>query len=139
MTCLRLSAERVGLGVFRACRVGLVALAVSWLWVSAAAMAQTAVAPAPVIASAVAPPMALPLAPVVGMTMQEYQGLNCMAFGSFTAFGVYVYSDVILEALTGAFVNPLLLVPVMATGFAAGCGVGSTMSPGLLWIVNQFR
>jgi hypothetical protein len=30
--------------------------------------------------------------------------------------------------------NPVLLVPVLATGFAVGCGVGATASPAFLWI-----
>ena len=73
------------------------------------------------------------------MTLQEYQGLNCIAFGLATAAGVYVYSDVIVEVLTGMSVSAYLLLPVLATGFAAGCSVGSTMSPGLLWIYSRFR
>jgi hypothetical protein len=35
-------------------------------------------------------------------------------------------------------VNPLLLIPVVATGFAVGCGVGGTMSPGLYWIATRY-
>ena len=52
--------------------------------------------------------------------------------GLVTLFGV-VYSDAITFAATGAF-NPVLLIPVMATGFAVGCGVGATVSPAFLWI-----
>lgn len=71
--------------------------------------------------------------------MQEIQGLSCMALGTLSSLSVYLYSDVLTEALTGTAVNPVLLIPVLATGFAAGCGVGSTMSPGLHWIFNRFR
>lgn len=78
-------------------------------------------------------------APSAAMTIQEYQGLSCLALGLITTFGVFIYSDVITEALTGAVVNPVLLIPVMALGFASGCSVGSTMSPGLLWISQRFR
>jgi peptidoglycan biosynthesis protein MviN/MurJ (putative lipid II flippase) len=46
---------------------------------------------------------------------------------------------VIVEALTNMSVNAYLLIPVLATGFAAGCSVGSTMSPGLLWIYSRLR
>ena len=80
-----------------------------------------------------------PLVPPNGMTLQEYQGLACLTMASITAAGVYVYSDIILEVLTGTTTNPVLLIPVIATGFAAGCSVGSTMSPAFLWIANQFR
>ena len=73
------------------------------------------------------------------MTVQEYQGLSCMILGTLTTLGVYLYSDVLTEALTGAAVNPVLLIPVMALGFASGCSVGSTMSPAFLWLSNQFR
>jgi len=86
-----------------------------------------------------AAPSAGPTLPLpADMTLQEYQGLNCIAFGLTAAAGVYVYSDVIVEVLTGMSVNAYLLLPVLATGFAAGCSVGSTMSPGLLWIYSRF-
>lgn len=80
-----------------------------------------------------------PLVPPAGMTIQAYQGVSCIALGLVTTFGVFIYSDVITEALTGAVVNPVLLIPVMALGFASGCSVGSTMSPGLLWLSQQFH
>jgi len=80
-----------------------------------------------------------PLVPPAGMTIQAYQGVSCIALGLVTTFGVFIYSDVITEALTGAVANPVLLIPVMALGFASGCSVGSTMSPGLLWLSQQFH
>jgi hypothetical protein len=72
------------------------------------------------------------------MTMAEYQGLGCLLGGTVATTGVFVYSDIITIAATGV-VNPLLLVPVMATGFAVGCSVAATVSPGLLWIGRTLR
>jgi hypothetical protein len=69
----------------------------------------------------------------MGMTMPEYQGWGCLVGGTSGATGVFVYSDAITFAATGAL-NPVLLIPVMATGFAVGCGVGATVSPAFLWI-----
>ena len=76
-----------------------------------------------------------PPAPVValGMTLPEYQGWGCLVGGTVAATGVFAYSDVITVAATG-MLNPVLLVPVLATGFAVGCGVGATASPAFLWI-----
>ena len=76
-----------------------------------------------------------PPAPAValGMTLPEYQGWGCLIGGGIAATGVFVYSDAITVAATG-MVNPVLLIPVMATGFAVGCGVGATGSPAFLWL-----
>ena len=73
----------------------------------------------------------------MGMTLPEYQGLGCLAGGVAGAAGVFVYSDVIIVAATGAF-NPLLLVPSMATGLAVGCSVGAMMSPAFIWVSRGF-
>ena len=77
--------------------------------------------------------------PPVPMTTQAYQGLSCIVVGTLTTVGVYIYSDVITEILSGMAVNPVLLIPVMAVGFASGCSVGSTMGPGVQWIAQQFQ
>jgi hypothetical protein len=79
-------------------------------------------------------PAATPM-PIVGlgMTLPEYQGMGCLTAGVIAATGVFIYSDVITAAVSGV-VNPVLLIPVVATGFAVGCGVGATLSPGFLWI-----
>jgi len=88
--------------------------------VTVPSMAQTALpVPAPTVA--------------LGMTLPEYQGWGCLVGGTSGASGVFVYSDAITVAATGAL-NPVLLIPVMATGFAVGCGVGATVSPAFLWI-----
>jgi len=44
------------------------------------------------------------------------------------AFGVFYYSDVLAVAATGV-TNPLLLVPLVATGFIGGCSVGANAAP----------
>src|SRR4051812_39644731 len=58
-----------------------------------------------------------------GMPLQEWQGLSCLWGGVLAGVGVFSYSDVLTYATTG-MVNPLLLVPLVATGFVAGCSVG---------------
>ena len=63
------------------------------------------------------------------MTLPEYQALGCLIGGIIGATGVYAYSDVVAVAITGVVTNPVLLIPVMATGLAVGCAVGSTVSP----------
>ena len=84
-------------------------------------------AAAPAAAAAKAPPES-------GMTgVQAVGGMNCLIFGSLTAAGVYVYSDVLMLAVTG-YVQPALLLPTMAAGFAMGCTVGNTMTPGLMYL-----
>ena len=103
-------------------RVRVVAGAVAGLIAVAAARADTAQpAPAPM--------------PIVGlgMTMPEYQGLGCMLGGTTAGAGAFAYSDIITAAATG-MVNPVLLLPVVATGFAVGCSVGAAASPLFLWI-----
>ena len=93
------------------------------------------------IASKLAAPQSAPPSAPRGapMTTQAYQGRSCIVLGTLTTIGVYIYSDVITEVLTGAVVNAVLLIPVMALGFASGCSVGSTMGPGVQWIVQQFQ
>ena len=73
-----------------------------------------------------------------GMAVQEWQGLSCIGTGTLASLGVFVYSDVLTVALTGVAANPLLLVPLLATGFALGCTAGANMGPGLLWAYRQF-
>src|SRR5262245_8345094 len=71
-----------------------------------------------------------------GIAMVEWQGLSYFWTGVLAAAGVFYYSDVLTAAATGA-VNPLLLVPIMATGFVAGCSVGSTSAAGVSWILQK--
>lgn len=91
----------------------------------------------PAAAQTAQPPQ--PGLPVVGlgMTMPEYQGWGCLLGGTAGASGVFVYSDVIAVAATGVL-NPALLIPVMATGFAVGCSVGAMASPAFLWLGRTF-
>jgi hypothetical protein len=79
--------------------------------------------------------------PVVaaGMTLPEYQGVSCLTGGLVGAAGVYGYSDIIAIAATGMAASPALLVPVMATGLAIGCSVGSMMSPAFLVLGKVFH
>lgn len=68
-----------------------------------------------------------------GITYPEFQGLGCLIGGTIVAISAATYA----EAVTVGATTPLV-VPVMAAGFVAGCGVGSIMSPGLWWIYRQF-
>jgi len=69
------------------------------------------------------------------LTMQEFQGLSCLTFGAGAALGSLAYAELLATATAG--VTAPLLVPVMATAFVAGCGVGAVLSPGLLWIYRR--
>jgi len=70
-----------------------------------------------------------------GMSMAEWQGVSCLWGGSLAGLGVYYYSDVLAVAATGV-TNPLLLVPLLATGFLGGCSVGANGAPGLYWLFH---
>jgi hypothetical protein len=72
------------------------------------------------------------------MPIQDWQSLSCLWGGVLGGLGVFYYSDVLTVATTGA-TNPLLLVPLVATGFLGGCSVGSNLAPGLLWIYRHAR
>jgi len=67
------------------------------------------------------------------MPIQNWQGLGCLYGGFLASAGVVYYQDVLVVALSGA-VNPLLLVPLVATGFSVGCSVGYNSAPGLVWL-----
>jgi len=71
-----------------------------------------------------------------GMAMAEWQGVSCLWGGGLGALGVFYYSDVLAVAATGV-TNPLLLVPLVATGFIGGCSVGANAAPGLIWLLRQ--
>ena len=70
------------------------------------------------------------------MTIAEYQGLSCIAVGIVTGIGTLGYLDPIAAAATSV-ASPLLLVPVVAAGFAVGCSVGATLSPAFLWFYRR--
>ena len=98
-----------------------------------AGMAMIAATATPSVAQPAAAPPAAPFPLVAGgLTLPEYQGLGCLTGGILAAAGVYAYSDAISLAVTGMVANPMLLIPVMATGLAVGCSVGSMMSPAFL-------
>ena len=79
-----------------------------------------------------------PLAPAgTPMTMAEFQGLSCAALGAATGLAALAYLDPITVAAAGTFSTPLLLIPVVAAGFAVGCSVGATVSPALAWAYRQ--
>ena len=72
------------------------------------------------------------------MTLAEYQGLSCVTAGAITGIATLGYLDPIAAATTG-LASPLLLVPVVAAGFAVGCSVGATLSPAFLWFYRRSR
>src|SRR5947207_9520415 len=94
----------------------------------------SSLAPSPALAQQAPTPPA-PGGPF-GMSMPEWQGLSCLWGGSLGAMGVFYYSDVLAVAATGV-TNPLLLVPLIATGFLGGCSVGANGAPGLVWLFGR--
>jgi hypothetical protein len=69
------------------------------------------------------------------MTVQEKQGYGCLWAGAMGAVAAYVYSDIIAIAVSGT-VAPGLLIPVLASGFAVACGVGSQATPAVLHMLG---
>jgi len=67
---------------------------------------------------------------------QAAAGANCLLFGLAAAGGVYIYADVITLAATGTL-NPALLIPSMAAGFVAGCGVGNILTPLITYTIGR--
>ena len=102
-----------------------IALCVATLTLPQSALAQTT----PLVAS---PPAIGP----DGMSMSEWQGVSCLWAGVLGSAAVFYYSDVLTVAATGS-TNPLLLVPLVATGFLGGCSDGANGSPGLTWLYRQ--
>jgi uncharacterized membrane protein YeaQ/YmgE (transglycosylase-associated protein family) len=74
--------------------------------------------------------------PQATMTLQEKQGFGCLYAGILGVVGAYVYADIIAIAVSG-MLNPSLLVPVLASGFAVACGVGSQATPALLRMFSR--
>jgi hypothetical protein len=70
------------------------------------------------------------------MTIQEWQGVSCLWGGLVGGAGVFYYSDVLTAAVSGV-TNPLLLVPLVATGFLGGCSVGANGAPGMTWLYRH--
>ncbi len=70
------------------------------------------------------------------MPIQAWQGVSCLYGGIIAGAGVFYYSDVLTVAVSGS-TNPLLLVPLVATGFIGGCTVGANAAPGLVWLYRS--
>ena len=94
----------------------------------------TSFAASPALAQQAPAPQSTPAGPF-GMSMPEWQGVSCMWGGSLAGLGVFYYSDVLAVAATGV-TNPLLLVPLVATGFLGGCSFGANAAPGLFWLFH---
>jgi len=94
----------------------------------------TSLAASPALAQQAPAPQSTPAGPF-GMSMPEWQGVSCMWGGSLAGLGVFYYSDVLAVAATGV-TNPLLLVPLVATGFLGGCSFGANAAPGLFWLFH---
>jgi hypothetical protein len=95
-----------------------------------------AILAAPSAAAAQSAPSQLPADTPPQMTVQEKQAFGCLYAGVLGAVAAYVYSDIIAVAVSGAL-NPGLLIPVLASGFAVACGVGSQASPAILRMVGE--
>ncbi len=63
--------------------------------------------------------------------------MACLIGGAAAMVGVATYSELIAAATGGVSVP--VIVPLVAAGFAAGCGVASTAAPGLLWIYRRIH
>ena len=98
-------------------------------------LAVSFVATAPAMAQQAPAPQATPAGPF-GMSIPEWQGVSCLWGVSLAGLGVFYYSDVLAVAATGA-TNPLLLIPLLATGFLGGCSVGANAAPGLVWLFGR--
>jgi hypothetical protein len=94
----------------------------------------TSLAASPALAQQAPAPQSTPAGPF-GMSMPEWQGVSCLWGGSLAGLGVFYYSDVLAVAATGV-TNPLLLVPLVATGFLGGCSFGANAAPGLFWLFH---
>lgn len=95
-----------------------------------------AVAATLLMASTAAVPAAEAPAAAMPTSSQAAAGVNCLLFGALGAAAVFVYADVITVAVTGA-INPTLLIPSMAAGFVAGCGVGNTLTPLIVYALGK--
>ena len=91
-------------------------------------------AASPALAQQAPAPQSTPAGPF-GMSMPEWQGVSCLWGGGLAGLGVFYYSDVLAVAATGV-TNPLLLVPLVATGFLGGCSFGANAAPGLFWLFH---
>lgn len=80
-------------------------------------------------------PAPAPLPPSI--TLQEFQGVSCLVGGTAGGLAAWTYAEVFITGGIAGSSLPILL-PVVATAFVAGCGVGSIVSPGLLWIYRRF-
>ena len=67
--------------------------------------------------------------------MSEWQGISCLWGGAIGSTASFVYSEVLIVAATGA-TNPLFLIPLIATGFASGCSLGTNVAPALAWLAR---
>jgi hypothetical protein len=70
------------------------------------------------------------------ITTSEFQGLSCLVGGTFGGLAAWTYSEIFLAGAIAGSSLPVV-IPVVATAFVAGCGVGSVMAPGLLWIYRR--
>lgn len=73
------------------------------------------------------------------MDNSQLQGLACIGTGVFGALIAYAYTDLLVVTGT-VMVNPVVIfAPVVATGFAFGCSIGSNVAPGLFWLHAKLR
>jgi hypothetical protein len=107
---------------YRRARLGAAFVAAS-LAVASAASAQTAAAP-----QVATGPYDIPI--------QSWQGLGCLYGSVIAGLGVFYYQDELAVAVSGV-TNPLLMIPLVATGALAGCVFGYNSAPGLVWLYRQ--
>src|SRR5512133_1474946 len=64
-----------------------------------------------------------------GMTMLEWQGVSCLWGGALGGAATFYYVDILVVAATGGVTSPLLLPPLIASGFVSGCELGASLAP----------
>ena len=69
------------------------------------------------------------------ITAQEFQGVSCLIGDASAAIATAAYREFVSPAVT----RGLLPIAVMAGAFVAGCVVGSTASPGMLWFYRRMQ
>jgi hypothetical protein len=72
------------------------------------------------------------------MSSSQFQSLSCIGTGTLGALMAYTYTDLLV--VTGVVLNPIaIFAPVVATGFAFGCSIGSNAAPGIYWLHMQLQ
>jgi hypothetical protein len=73
------------------------------------------------------------------MSSAQFQSVSCLGTGALGALVAYAYTDLLVVTGT-VIVNPVLVfAPVVATGFAFGCSIGSNAAAGVYWLDRKLQ